>query len=142
MSEVAFISDACTLPGYIAGSEGQYPALRFRYRPATVGQRAALLVKRHTRPKADAAAFVAEKLVSWELVGAELPTPLISPASLSALEPKLFRRLVLVVLGYESSDVDPCWPAELADEVRGDRTIAAEQFRPVGDIGQERREKN
>ncbi|HEX3655877.1 MAG TPA: hypothetical protein VHV55_08730 [Pirellulales bacterium] len=145
LREVAFISDTCTLPGYIAAAPGRYPALRFQYRPATMPERAAIVARQHAQPAdelaANAAAMLVQKLVSWELADGSAIPPL-AAESVLALHAELFRKLYLIVLGYEASAVDPAWPAEIADEVLHDRAEAAAEGRTPGEVGDERREKN
>jgi hypothetical protein len=146
LREVAFISDTCTLPGYIAGSPGLYPALRFRYRPATMPERAGIIAQQHEQPAKEfagsAATVMAQKIVSWELPDGVAPVPSITVESVLSLHAELFRRLYLIVLGYDASAVDPAWPAEISDEVLHDQAEAAAQGRAPGDVGHERREKN
>ena len=145
LREVAFISDACTLPGYIAASPGLYSALRFQYRPATMSERSAILAQQHEEPiegfARSAATVMASKIVSWELPDRKAAPP-ISVTSMLSLHAELFRKLYVIVLGYEGSAIDPAWPAEIADEVLRDEAEATAQGRAAGDIGQERREKN
>lgn len=146
LREVAFISDACTLPGYIAAAPGLYSALRFQYRPATMSERSAILTQQHEQPvdgfAPSAATVMAHKIVSWELPDSEAAAPPVSVESILSLHAELFRKLYVIVLGYEASAIDPAWPAEIADEVLRDEAEAAAQGRTVGDVGQERREKN
>jgi len=146
LREVAFISDACTLPGYLVGSPGLYAALRFQYRPATMPERAAIVARQHEQPAnefaANAATVMAQKIVSWELPDDTTAAPPVSAASVLSLHAELFRQLYLILLGYEASAIDPAWPQEIADEVLRDRAEAAAQGRAPGDVGHERREKN
>ena len=146
LREVAFISDACTLDGYLAASPGLYPALRLRFRPATLSERAGMTDRQHEHSAGEfargAAALMAQKIVSWEVLDAASPAPQISAESVLSLHAGLFRRLYLVVLGYEASDIDPAWPVETAEEVQRTRPRALAEDRAFADVGHERREKN
>jgi hypothetical protein len=143
--EIGFISDACTLPGYVAASPGLHVALRFQYRPATISERVQLAAPGQDAPSQGfahrTAALLAQRLVSWELPDAAVQQP-VSAQSVLALQPQLFEKLHHVVLGYVASDIDPAWPAEVGAEVLRDRAHAESSGRTPGETADERREKN
>ncbi len=121
-------------------------SLRFEYRPALVEERsqlsdAAAELKSHLYDR-HVAAFVAGKIVSWDLadaVGQDVP---IAAAALLRLQPELFVKLHRVVLGWAASDVDPRWPAETADRHDELATSAVLSGRTVGEVRQEADLKN
>ena len=146
MRELAFLADTCTLEGYLARSPGLHPALRFRYRPATISERLVLDASgsgdEAQNPAQLAAALLARKLVSWQAPDDPSPPPAISPAGVLSLQSELFMKLYRVVLGQAASEIDPLWPAETVNTLLRDQAEAATSGRSVGEIGQERREKN
>lgn len=144
MHELAMISDSSNLPGYIERREGLHPALRFRFRPATLAERVealnADLGPALAEPRG-VALLLARKLLDWELPeGGTLPELL--PDNILRLHPELFQRLSRIVLGYQASDPDPAWPEDIAAMHAQDDAQSLVENRAPGEIAQERREKN
>jgi len=146
MHWASYFHDGYTRPGYIQEQPTLHQSLRFSYRPALVEERSQLLAATGSA-KADAydrqvAAFLATKLVSWELAdesGNDVP---VSASSLLRLQSELFLQLYHVVMGWSGSDIDPCWNDEACDEAAEDELESALSGKTVGELRQEADEKN
>ena len=57
-------------------------------------------------------------------------------------QPDLFVRLHKIVAGWLATDVDPAWPPEVKNRALAEQLEAALTDRLVGDVRQERDEKN
>jgi hypothetical protein len=66
----------------------------------------------------------------------------IAREAIDRLQPELFLKLYRIVLGYSPSDVDPQWPAEQQEELGDDIRAAEAAGRTVGELREERDEKN
>lgn len=127
MSAFIPIEDGWTEAGYIAESPRMHPAVRFQFRPVLVSERSAIAREYDRRPHEVAkvnAEHLARKLASWNL---PLPT---TADNILRLRPRLFDRLLAVVFGNESSDLDP------------DASPTAPLAQPFDEARQRREEKN
>ena len=112
------IRDGFTFRGYIAARECLHDELRFTYRPTTVTERRELINKMRDKggkhPEKIEAAHMAGKLRSWNVAddsGDEVP---IKAETILVLSPPVYDRLFAIVMGNDTSDVDPEWPDENA----------------------------
>ena len=146
MSSLSYIHDGYTQDGYIAAVPRLHGALRFAYRPTLVEERSQLvdvasrlraqLYDRHL------AAFVADKLISWDLSdGSGVDVP-VAAESILRLQPELFAKLHRIVLGRAASDVDPTWPTEAESRLFEAESEAALNGRTIGELREEHDEKN
>jgi hypothetical protein len=141
-----YFCDGYTQPGFIAAAPRLHGELRFTFRPALVEERSQL-VDAAGRLKSDAydrqaAAFLAQKLVAWELVDGEGRGVAVSAAALLRLHPELFVKLHRIVLGWMASDVDPRWTEEAIERAAEEQYESALSGKSVGEVRQERDEKN
>jgi hypothetical protein len=122
----SYISDGFNLDGYIAASvpeesgERLYDALTFSYRPATrldcvkVDQEIAIAGKNRD-VDAEAAVkaervvckFVADRIVSWDLVEIGVHPVAVSATSCERIHPFLFSSLYRIIRGTQASDKKP-----------------------------------
>jgi hypothetical protein len=141
-----YFHDGYTQCGFIAAVPLVHGALRFTYRPALVEERSQLgdaarqlrsqLYDRH------AAAFTAHKIVEWDLADSRGRAVPVSAEALLRLQPDLFVRLHKIVAGWMATDVDPAWPRDTKDRALEDQLESALTGRSVGEVRQERDEKN
>ena len=115
--------DGYTLEAYISARPLLHNAVRIKYRPTPVMERALLIdVSRQVDEKRFAkhmAGWVAEHLVSWDLkIRSEdgtLTTMPIDAKSVISVKPQLWLRLVNIVCwGTDGGDTDPDWTDEEA----------------------------
>ena len=141
-----FIADGYTQPGYIQPVDRLHDALRFRFRPVLSAQRSALI---ESAEGATASAFdrqarelLTEKLVEWDLVDPAGQSVSISREAVDRIQPELFLKLYRIVLGYTPSDIDPLWPSEQQEQQAADVRAAETRGKTVGEVREERDEKN
>jgi hypothetical protein len=146
MTCVNFLADGYTQSGYIQPVERLHHALRFRYRPVLSSQRSALI---ETAERLSAAQFdrqarelLAERLMEWDLADPYGNSVAIAREAIDRLQPELFLKLYRIVLGYSPSDVDPQWPARQQEELAAEVREAEIAGRTVGEVRQDRHEKN
>ncbi len=102
------IMDGYTRTGYIAAVAGLYDALRFTYRPATWRERRDFSTG-GTTPEAEekrAKTLLKTKLLTWDATTKGQAVPVSADAALN-LPPLLLERLLLIILGQDTSDPDP-----------------------------------
>ena len=109
-------------------------------------QRSALIetAERTTADQFDGQAreLLADKLVEWDLVNPAGQPVNIGREAIDRLQPELFLKLYRIVLGYNPSDVDPEWPSEQQEELAADARAAEAAGKTVGEVREERHEKN
>ncbi len=141
-----YFHDGYTQSGFIAAVPRMHGELRFTYRPALVEERSQLSeAARHLKPHLydrHAAAFTAQKLVSWDLVDANRVAVPVLGEALLRLQPDLFVKLHKIVAGWLPSDIDPVWQRQCQERALDDELAAALSGRPVGDVREERDAKN
>jgi hypothetical protein len=141
-----YFHDGYTQVGFIAAVPRMHGPLRFSYRPTLVEERsqlsdAAATLKSHLYDR-HVAAFLAGKLVDWDLTDVRGRPITSSGEACLRLHPALFVKLHRIVQGWIPSDVDPEWPEAMAARALDDETAAALAGRPVGELREERDEKN
>ncbi len=145
MIAASYFHDGYTQSGFIAAVPRMHGALRFTYRPALVEERSQLSeVARQLKPHLydrHAAAFTAQKIVSWSLVDAHEAAVPVSGESLLRLQPDLFIKLHKIVSGWIPSDIDPAWPPPSRDRALDDELAAAVADRPIGEVRRRARRK-
>lgn len=146
MHWASYFHDGYTRAGYVRPSPGLHEALRFDYRPALVEERSQL-VDAAAGMRSDAydrqvAAFLATKVLSWDLTDGAGGEVAVSPTAMLRLQPELFVKLYRVVLGWVGSDVDPRWSEDSAAEAVQIEHESALAGKTVGDLRQEADEKN
>jgi hypothetical protein len=143
---VSFIADGYTQPGYIQPAANLHEALRFRFRPVLSAQRSALIeaAERSQAGEFDQRAreLLAEQLVEWDLVDPAGQPVEIAREAVDRLQPELFLKLYRIVLGYSASDVDPDWPTEQQEKLGADVHAAQAAGKTLGELREERDEKN
>lgn len=144
---VAYIHDGYQDHGYIADVPGLHAALRFTYRPAVLEEisaynRGADRLKDHELNK-HAAKWAAGRIQDWDLTdGKGGLVPVAAEMLLRLRSPRLFYRLVGILIGNEPSDPDPAWSAEKAEQDGKDREAAEVAGKPLAAHRQERDQKN
>ena len=133
--------------GYIALVPRLHDALRFKYRPAVVLERAELRAAAAADPQGGlercAAALLLNKLACWDYHGPDSSAILpITRENLLEMHGEVFSKLYQVVFGMRPSDIDPMWPAEKVAEQTRDERQAAAQACSIGEVREERYEKN
>lgn len=122
----SFVSDGYVLQGYIApavpeaSGERLYDALEFSYRPATrldcvkVDAEVAIALKNKdvdpecaVRAEQIVCAFVAKRIVSWNLKEVGIHSVLVSASACERIHPFLFGGLYRVIRGTQASDKKP-----------------------------------
>jgi len=146
MKVANFFYDGYTQQGFINAATRLHEELRFTFRPAMVEERSRL-VEAAGQFKPDAydrhvAAFLAQKIITWDLVDGSNRALAISSANLLRLHPELFVKLHRIVVGWIASDVDPLWSADAKDDLVEDEYLAAICGQMVGAAREERIEKN
>ncbi len=141
-----YFHDGYTQSGFIAAVPLVHGALRFTYRPALLEERsqlsdAARQLRSHLYDR-HAAAFTAHKIVDWDLADCRGRAVPVSAEALLRLQPDLFARLHKIVTGWTASDVDPAWSRQTKDREIEDQLEAALTGHPVGEVREERDEKN
>jgi hypothetical protein len=100
-----FVGDGYDVEGYIKEVEGLHPALRFRYRQNTATENGEWSRNIQNTPQKDAdklgARMVVKKLIDWN-APAE-----ITELNISRLQPLLFEKLLLTVMGRRPHDPVP-----------------------------------
>ncbi len=108
--------DGYTDKFFIAASPGIHKALRGTYRRmrrlANTQLRSKLRNLSEEQADAQVAKAVAERITTWDLKDRKGETKAVSSDELLNMEDSLFFRLVAIVRGIDSSDVDPEWTAE------------------------------
>lgn len=138
--------DGYTEDAYIAAVPGIHGAFRFKYRPMLIEEQSALsFAGREMKPAAydqKCGKEMAAKLVEWSLCDKRGEPVPVSVRAVLMLKPRLFNRLFAIVLGNDASDPDPYAAHD------GELTATEEQYesalsgRTVGEVRQERDEKN
>ena len=146
MKGLNYYHDGYTELGYVAAVPRLHGALRFSYRPALVEERSQL-VDAASRLKSQLydrylAAFVADRLLSWDVEDTDGNAVPITGASLLRLQPELFVKLHRIVLGSHASDLDPQWPSEAEDRLFDHATAAALNGQSIAEVREEHDEKN
>lgn len=120
----SFVGDGMDRPGYIAGSkpnaagERLYDSLSFNYRPAMRMELVALDKNIEIAAASDdavsavkaemlACAFVAGKLISWDLKNAGVHPVPINADNVARMQTTLFVRLYRIIRNQEASDAIP-----------------------------------
>lgn len=140
-------ADGYLFDGYIAEVRNAHPALRFKYRPATITGRSSLIDQIHGAKEADANTMIAGALAyqvkDWNAVDKD-GNPLKPTAeSVLHLHWNLFESLYrIVIYGTRASDQDPEWPAETSAEQEEARLESQRTGKPIGQIIMEKAEKN
>lgn len=141
-------NDGYTEQGYIAARPGLHPAVRFRYRPSTQEEWAALQTEIAGAKKGQGVAlnarYIARKLVAWDLKDDKGDLVPRSATQVARLKPALFEVLYGIVIGMIPSDRDP---DEQKTQEQGEQSTAellaafdAEQS--VAEVRQANDEKN
>jgi len=141
-----YFDDGYTRDGFIAAVPRLHGALRFSYRPVLVEQRGEL---RAAGAKLDSrgctrhvAAFLTSQLVAWSLVDRRgQPVP-VEADRLLRIHPELLIKLQNIVLGFVPSDVDPAWDEPAMQRELDESAAAALSGSTVGEVREERDEKN
>jgi len=141
-----YFDDGYTRDGFVAAVPRLHGALRFRYRPTLVEQRGEL---REAVAKLDSpgctrhvAAFLASQLVAWDLVDRRRQPVAVAADTLLRIHPELLIKVQNIVLGYVPSDVDPAWDEPTEQRVLDEAAAAALAGSTVGEVREERDEKN
>lgn len=113
--------DGYTLDAYLAPSARLTTAVRFRYRPTEIVDRALLMEvnSKHSEKEVSKkfADVLASKIVSWDIetLGPDnvlVPMP-ITPVNILRLKPPVWIRIINIVLwGIDGGDSDPMIPAD------------------------------
>jgi hypothetical protein len=141
-----YFHDGYSQKGYVAAAPLLHGSLCFTYRPALVEERsqmsdAAASLKGHLYDR-QAAALMAEKIVLWDLADANGRAVAVTAESLLRLQPTLFVKLHRIVMGWTATDIDPTWPEEVVGRAMDDERVAILSGRCVGELREERDEKN
>ncbi len=111
----AYIHDGYTMPGYVRGESRLHPSVRFTYRPLLTQDRAVVvrqisLARDPRQEERIAAQAIYGQLLDWDVVkvvdSSAQSVPL-EVDELLRLQPRLFNRLLRIVLGDEACDEDP-----------------------------------
>jgi hypothetical protein len=146
MSSVSFIADGYVQPGYIRAVDRLHEALRFRFRPILSAQRSALVQTAQgataTHFDQQARELLADNLLDWTLSDPAGNPVAISREAIDRLQPELFLKLYRIVFGYDPSEIDPQWPKEQQCSLADDAQAAESAGRTIGELREERDEKN
>ncbi len=147
-----FYEDGYEEKGYIAAEKNLYPALRFTFRPVLVQER-----NRHVADNAklgdpakgtlNTARLLALKVKGWDLKfpakskrkGEVVP---LNPDNILKMQPALYERFWMIVLGLAASDDDPEATIEQQEESLVDQLAAADADKGPSTIGAAREERN
>jgi hypothetical protein len=113
----AYCDDGYTLDGYLKEAPGLYPAVRFRYRPATPSERVAMFDGFDNLPANDKlqriAGQMAKNVLSWDVKDSKgVPVRCNQPLSYKKLPCALYDKLQEVVFQISAPDIDPDKAAE------------------------------
>ncbi len=122
----AYIHDGYTMRGYVRGESRLHPSVRFTYRPLLTQDRAVVvrqisLARDPRQEERIAAQAIYGQLLDWDVVkvvdSSAQSVPL-EVDELLRLQPRLFNRLLRIVLGDEACDEDPllCDDPSLSDD--------------------------
>ena len=116
-----FIRDGYTERGYIAGDD-IVPALRFKYRPMQPEDVAEFMDKLARLSGRDGERYVARaiapQVVEWDLADDGKPLE-VNADNLLRIRKRVYQRIVSIVMGHETGDVDPSW-----DEAKQEAALA------------------
>ncbi len=112
MTISGYIDDGYTLDGFLKESPGIYPAIRFRYRPATPHERAQTFDGWERLPESERlgriATRLAKNILSWDLTDAKgVPVPCNEPGRYRKICGPLYSRLQDVIFQISPPDADP-----------------------------------
>lgn len=141
-------SDGYTEHGYIREIPGLSPAVRFKFRPSSHEEIANFQhvqrTSKHPQNVVAAAKFVGSKIVEWDLTDAnDEPLPKTTRSVLS-LKEVLYDRLLAIITGMDSSDVEPgANPTDAEKEQSIAELLEAEESgKSVAEVRQANDEKN
>lgn len=118
------IRDGFTFHGYIAARECLHDELRFTYRPTAIQERREMFNKLRDKggkfPERVESQHMAAKLQSWSIADDQGEAIPIKGETVLLLLPPVYDRLLAILLGNDTSDIDPEWPEESAADSEGD----------------------
>lgn len=116
-----YLFDGYERQGYIREQPYQFPEVRFIYRVPLARERAII---RHHIANSDpataeeiAAQATCKYLKSWDFKDHQGKPVQVSPEiMLNNIDPAVFQRVYMVVMGFAPSDIDPKWPQSVKKE--------------------------
>lgn len=128
--------DGYTEKGYVKTDPGLHDQFRFTFRPMLVEEQTKMF---EASDKIDPVAYngkaaevMADKLVTWNLVDKTATPVAIKPENILRLKPRLFTRVYGIILGTQSTDIDPEWSGDERAEKAQQQYASALSGNPPG----------